>query len=187
LIKTKVFFTLAFVLISLKLCAMKIDNESFKTILSKFATGVAVVTTCVDGENHGMTVNAFCSVSLSPRLILICVEKAAETHDTIARAENFAVNLLTDRQAAISERFADPALPQEKRFKNLRVMKSTSGSPLLAETMGYIDCKKYNAYEGGDHTIFLGEVIEIFVSPNNSPLLYFDRDYTNFQNGKLDF
>lgn len=176
---------LAFVLISPKLGAMTIDTESFKTIMSKFATGVTVVTTSVDGENHGMTVNSFCSVSLSPRLILICIEKSAETREKIARSETFAVNFLTDRQLDISERFADPALTSQTRFKNLRIIKSTSGTPLLTETMGYIDCKKYNTFEGGDHTIFLGEVIEIFVSKNNSPLLYFNREYADLQNGKL--
>jgi len=164
---------------------MPVNTEDFKTIMSKFATGVTVVTTCVDGEYHGLTLNAFCSVSLSPRLILVCVEKTAKTHDMIACAKSFAVNFLTDRQSIIAERFADPELCSKERFQNVRVFESTAGSPLLAETMGYLDCQKHNTYDAGDHTIFLGEVVEIFISSNNSPLLYFDREYKSLKNGRF--
>lgn len=164
---------------------MPIDVEKFKEIMSRFATGVTVVTTKAENQPFGLTVSAFCSVSLSPPLILICVNKAAHSHDALRRAATFAVNILSEQQEALSNRFADPELTQAQRFAGLACDASALKLPVLPGIIGYMDCRRFKTYDGGDHTIILGEVFEMRLFAENAPLLCFNRQYRQLYNDNV--
>ena len=155
---------------------MPISNEDFRSALSRFASGVTIVTTKgSDGQNRGLTVSSFCSLSLNPPLILVCIDQQATIHDHLTEGRFFAVHILNEEQEALSRRFAakDP-----DRFAGLAYKESIEGTPLLDDVLACLECRIVAAYEGGDHTIFIGEV-ETAVIRDRKPLLYYRGGYGN--------
>ena len=159
-----------------------IDSTLFRDILSQFASGVTVVTTRNGDTLHGLTVSSFCSVSLEPPLILVCIDKKASSHPVLQTSKRFAVNFLTAAQQDISNRFADPKRSPEERFQGLAVRTAVTQSPILPDVLAYLDCEVYAEYDGGDHTIFVGKVVAGEVG-EGAPLLYWNRGYREL---KLD-
>ncbi len=153
-------------------------TSTFKEAMSRFATGVTIVTT-KDGETvHGLTASAFCSLSLEPPLVLVCVARTIRSHDMIARAGNFAVNILNATQRPLGERFAGLIPDVEDRFEGLTYTSAVTGAPILPDVLAWVDCRVWAAYDGGDHTIFVGEVLAAGVNdPLQAPLLYFHRHW----------
>lgn len=156
---------------------MAIEAESFRKVMSQFASGVTVVTTTFDGSNYGLTVSAFTSVSLTPPLVLVCIDKRIQPHDMIAKAGVFAVNILCADQVDLGMRFAGMVPGVTDRFEGLAYATSTTGSPILADTLGWVDCAVWRQYGGGDHSIFVGEVLQSSTSANVPPLLYHNREW----------
>lgn len=154
-----------------------IDEKDFRRVLGAFATGVTIVTTRADDTIHGLTANAFCSVSLSPPLVLVCVNKNAQSHEVITQGKCFAVNILSADQRHIAERFAQEALSSAARFDKLEPRTAVTGAPVLGESLGWVDCKLMASHDGGDHTIFVGEVVALGSGEKESPLLYFRGEY----------
>ena len=153
---------------------MSLDPALFRSVLGRFASGVTVVTTRdAEGTDVGMTVSAFCSVSLDPPLVLCCIEHTADMHDALVRATAFAVNILADDQEAISRRFS---LHEEERFDGIGYERGQSGAALLAGALAWIECRTFARYDGGDHTIVVGEV-EHAEARNGAPLLYYRGGY----------
>ncbi|RSL34894.1 flavin reductase [Salibacterium salarium] len=151
------------------------DDRLFKTAMSKFTTGVTIVTTEVDGEVHGMTANAFMSVSLDPKLVLISVAKHANSHDMIEQSGTFAVSVLTENQTELSQYFANQ-LKEEidvpfERFEE---------QPIIEDALVNIACRVYDSHEAGDHTLFIGKVDNLKVQ-DEEPLLYFEGNYRQFK------
>ncbi len=159
-----------------------IDSTLFRDILSQFASGVTIVTTRNGETLHGLTVSSFCSVSLEPPLILVCIDKKASSHPVLQTSKRFAVNFLTAAQQDISNRFADPKRSPEERFQGLAVRTAVTQSPILPDVLAYLDCEVYAEYDGGDHTIFVGKVVAGEVG-EGAPLLYWNRGYREL---KLD-
>ncbi len=159
-----------------------IDSTLFRDILSQFASGVTVVTTRNGDTLHGLTVSSFCSVSLEPPLILVCIDKKASSHPVLQTSKRFAVNFLTAAQQDISNRFADPRRSPEERFQGLTVRTAVTQSPILPDVLAYLDCEVYAEYDGGDHTIFVGKVVAGEVG-EGSPLLYWNRGYRELKLG----
>ncbi len=159
-----------------------IDSTLFRDILSQFASGVTIVTTRNGETLHGLTVSSFCSVSLEPPLILVCIDKKASSHPVLQTSKRFAVNFLTAAQQDISNRFADPRRSPEERFQGLAVRTAVTQSPILPDVLAYLDCEVYAEYDGGDHTIFVGKVVAGEVG-EGAPLLYWNRGYREL---KLD-
>jgi flavin reductase (DIM6/NTAB) family NADH-FMN oxidoreductase RutF len=156
---------------------MPVSPEEFRTALSRFASGVTVVTTKDDaGKMHGLTVSAFCSVSLDPPLVLVCIEKAAGSHYAFAESGIFAVNILNSSQQDMSERFASQLI---NRFQGLDFSLSEHGLPVLADCLANLECKIVHSYDGGDHTVYIGEVLNAEAA-DGDPLLYFRSDYRMF-------
>ncbi|WP_018924330.1 flavin reductase family protein [Salsuginibacillus kocurii] len=151
------------------------DDRLFKTAMGKFATGVTVVTTEVEGEVHGMTANAFMSVSLDPKLILISVANHARMKKQIETAGTFAVNLLSQEQKDLSMVFAG----QVKEGRDVE-FKRFEGQPILDHSLASIVCQVHNTHVEGDHTLFIGEVINLEVQ-DGEPLNYFEGKYRQFQ------
>lgn len=153
---------------------MGIDKDLFRQVLSHFAAGVTVVTT-VDREQrpHGLTATAFTSVSLEPPLVLVCVDKQAETYPEFEPAGVFAVNFLSLEQRDISQRFAKHG---GDKFSGLTWRPGVLGTPILDGTIGHVECRIRDWYDGGDHTIMVGE-IESADALDGEPLLHFRHAY----------
>ena len=149
------------------------DEAAFKNAMSHFASGVTVVTTEHEGKPFGMTVASFASLSLHPPLVLICVEKSVKTHDAIASSGKFGVSILRSDQQDISSRFASRA---EDKFTGIDVRRGTLGVPLIGGALTTIECSVENRLPGGDHTIFIGKVVDAQTTEGN-PLLYFRSGY----------
>lgn len=158
---------------------MPFDPNLFRQVLGRFATGVTVITVNHHGVKHGMTANAFSSVSLNPPLILISVDKKANMHELLTEGEAFCVNILAEHHQDWSGWWAGKAPKDGDQFANIPHSTKATGSPVLDECVGYIDCKVWARYEGGDHTLFLGEVQEAAVSEDQGlrPLLFFSSKY----------
>jgi flavin reductase (DIM6/NTAB) family NADH-FMN oxidoreductase RutF len=152
---------------------MTIDEARFRQTLGYFASGVTVVTTGQEGDFHGMTVSSFSSLSLNPPLILICIDKAVPTHDILARSGQFVVNVLEKRQEHLSRRFATS---NADKFRGIAWHMGTLGIPVLDSVLAVIECQISTTYDGGDHTIFAGTVIDTEVH-EGTPLLYYRRGY----------
>ncbi len=153
---------------------MPIDKQEFRRVLGHFAAGVTVVTTVGDdGQPYGLTATAFTSVSLEPPLVLVCVDKRAESHPHFHVSRVFAVNFLGVDHEHLSRRFATSG---GDKFKDLKFSRGVTGAPLLSEALGYLECRTVEVIEGGDHTIFLGQV-EAADAREGEPLLYFKGAY----------
>jgi flavin reductase (DIM6/NTAB) family NADH-FMN oxidoreductase RutF len=155
---------------------MSLDPDAFRSIMGRFASGITVVTTRdTDGRDHGLTVSAFCSLSLSPPLVLVSIDKEASMHPALIANSHFAVNILADKQEAVARRFATP---ETDRFEGIGFSRGSTGAPLLDDVLAYVECRISTTLEGGDHTIFIGE-IEFGDAParNSGPLLYYRGGY----------
>jgi len=156
---------------------MSATQAEFKRAMSSFATGVTVITVDYGGEVHGMTANAFASVSLDPLLVLVCVDQKARTHARLHARKRFGVNVLAENQRAISEYFAlTMPLPSDAEKAGARFDRTAHGTPVLHGALTYLECRLHTAQDAGDHTIFIAEVEDVVVHEGN-PLLYFRRSY----------
>jgi len=155
-----------------------VTPQEFRAALGRFTSGVTVITVeTPSGEVHGMTASSFCSVSLQPPLVLVCIDHLAETYLHLRERGRFGVSVLKEEQEALSEFFADPERnPDAARRLDIHYNQMKSGMPVLANTLANLDCTVVKAHAAGDHTIFVGEVKEVSVA-DGSPLLYFRGRY----------
>lgn len=154
---------------------MSVDPRQFRDAMGHFATGVTVLTTRHEGALHGMTANSVTSVSLDPMLILVCLMKDARTALAIQAAERFAVNILTEGQDELSQRFARPG---QDHFDGLELMEGPHGLPLLPDCLAHLAAKVTEIVPAGDHDVVFGEVDHVHVNPNGgAPLLFFQGGY----------
>lgn len=154
-----------------------IDSRKFRDVMGKFATGVTVVTVQEAGNPHGMTVNSFTSVSLDPLLVLISLDKESTTTGILRRTGRFTVNILAADQEHIARRFAESG-NEGDRFRTIEYTISEDETPVLKEILGYITCTVKEIVDGGDHSVFIGEVIDIGDSgTSKGPLLFFGGNY----------
>jgi len=153
---------------------LPVDAATFRRALGSFASGVTVVAVRdAAGVDHGMTVSAFCSVSLEPPLVLVCIDHAATCAPRIAVATHVGISLLAGEQSALSRRFADP---DADRFDGVDVTRGATGVPLLAGALAHLECRIVARHPGGDHTIVVGEVLAAHAR-GGDPLVYFRGRY----------
>ncbi|HYM62319.1 MAG TPA: flavin reductase family protein [Thermoanaerobaculia bacterium] len=152
---------------------MPIDEAGFRRAMSQFASGITIVTVEHEGTLYGMTVSSFASVSLRPPLVLVCIETQLKTHSAIIGAGSFGVSILGHGQEALSTRFATRT---DDRFAGLELRRGELGTPLLAKALATIECRLHAQLPGGDHSIFVGEVLDAVVTESD-PLLYFRGGY----------
>jgi flavin reductase (DIM6/NTAB) family NADH-FMN oxidoreductase RutF len=145
--------------------------------MRRFPTGVAIVTTTLDGRVHGFTANAFASVSLEPPTVLICVNRIATAHPLIAASQRFCVNILALDQRRLAERFAGGE--PRSRFDRVAYRIGVTGSPILEGTVAHVDCEVTEELSASTHSIFLGTVLDAGWR-DAAPLGYFDRAYHDF-------
>ena len=152
------------------------DSREFRRTLGQFATGVTVITTKDSrGERHGFTANSFTSVSLDPPLILFCLSKNAGSFSVFEKAPYYAVNVLAGDQQPISERFARTG---GDKFTEGDWTEGNTGVPILSNALAYFECRKWSSCDGGDHVIFVGEVLS-FARKTGEPLVFHGGQYRN--------
>jgi flavin reductase (DIM6/NTAB) family NADH-FMN oxidoreductase RutF len=159
------------------------SGKEFRSALGSFATGVTVVTTMgEDGHGYGMTVNAFSSVSLDPPLVLVCAISGKTGSEQIDRNRCFAVNILAVDQEPLSGYFAKRDRPRGRdAFRDVDHHIGASGAPLIDGVVAHLDCRLAESYTVGDHEVFIGEVIDLFVDPDSEPLLFHGGGYCLLQ------
>lgn len=154
---------------------MSIEEAEFRRVLGHLVTGVTVVASrAPDGSPRGLTANAVASVSLDPSLILVCVERDADTHDVIADSRAFAVSVLGQQDEVLARRFA--TYDTEAKFNGIAHREEVTGAPILEKALAWADCRLWATYDGGDHTIFVGEVMDADAD-DGPPLVYFRGGY----------
>jgi len=157
---------------------MSVTQEQFRNALGSFASGVTAVTTKdANGKLLGITVSAFCSVSLSPPMVLICIEKTAGCHYAFEESNVFVVNILREGEAETSELFASVI---DNKFEEIEYSLGIDGVPILTNALATLECRVKFSYHGGDHSIFVGEVENVSVE-DGSPLMYFRGNYGRFE------
>ena len=124
-----------------------------------------------------MTVSAFCSVSLEPPLVLICIEKTASVYDALTSAPGFVVNILSAKQEQIARRFS---IVDIDRFEGVGFSRTHNGIAVLDDVLGIIECRKFALHDAGDHTIIVAEV-EATRAENGSPLMYYRGGYAQLE------
>jgi flavin reductase (DIM6/NTAB) family NADH-FMN oxidoreductase RutF len=135
-----------------------VDWNIYRDSMRLFATGVAVLTVRDGDATHGMTANAFTSVSKNPMLLLVCIQKGSTTHEMISRARSFALNILSKSQRSLAERFAKQTPIPADPFADIKHHRAATDAPILDDCVSYVDCRVIAAHEEGDHTIFIGQV-----------------------------
>jgi flavin reductase (DIM6/NTAB) family NADH-FMN oxidoreductase RutF len=149
---------------------MSLDPDTFRAALGRFASGVTVVTARDDdGADCGMTVSAFCSVSLNPPLVLVCIDHGATMHDLLRKAPHFVINMLASGQEAIARRFADR---DAKRFAGIGYTRGRRACAIIDDVLAVLECRRVSHHDSGDHTIVIGEV-EHAEMREAKPLLYY--------------
>lgn len=153
-------------------------GDAFREIMARFPATVTVVATGHGEARRGFTATAVFSVSMAPPLVGVCVNKSAEAHDLIAANRGFSVNVLTDDQEAVANRFA--ARDGSKgavRFEYDQWQTMRTGSPCLASAAANIDCELVSSLDVGTHTLILGKVKAVRLDEGEEPLMYFDRRF----------
>jgi flavin reductase ActVB len=155
-----------------------IDPDTFRAALGRFPSGIAVVTARDQrGRDHGMTVSAFCSASLEPPLVLVCIGHEASMHDLMMRVEQVGVSILATAQEALSRRFADP---ETDRFDGVGYTRGESGVVLLDDALVHLECTVSARHEAGDHTVVVCGV-ERATAGEGRPLLYYRGGYAQLE------
>lgn len=152
-------------------------QNALKQAMRVYPQGVTVVTTRTQDGPKGITVSSFTSVSLDPPLVLISISKGSALHDTLSSAEKFAVNFLAEDQKSVSDRFAGRSGSTE-RFQGIKHRAGSSGSPIIEGARAAIECRTWRVYEGGDHSLIIGEVISAESLNAKRPLVYYSQQYT---------
>ncbi|WP_084264975.1 flavin reductase family protein [Actinomadura macra] len=156
-----------------------IDPALFREVAGRFATGVAIVTTVVDGEDHAMTVNAFTSVSLEPLLVLFCAEKVARFHDVVLDTGRWAVSILPDDMRDASEWFATRGRALDGQLQGWPHTRGpATGAATFTGAIATLECRTHAVHDGGDHSIVVGEVLALETpAPHAAPLIYYKGEY----------
>lgn len=157
---------------------MPIERNELRRVMGHFATGVTIITTISkDGAPFGLTANAFTSVSLDPPLLLISVDKKAESYPYFEESKVFTVNILGQEQEGLSRRFA---VSGGDKFQGVAYRAGANGAPILEGALAFLECRLYAVYAGGDHTLFLGEIDEA-ETREIKPLIFYRGGYRTLE------
>jgi flavin reductase ActVB len=155
--------------------SIELDTVAFRETMSRFASGVTIVTTVDEaGVSWGFTASAFCSLSMDPPLVLVCLDKRADCHPVFLRAERFAVSILRLHHRELAVRFATKGA--DKFAGGLFRGFGAPPLPVVLDALGVVLCRTHARYDGGDHTILIGEVEEA-VAGEGKPLVYHNRGF----------
>jgi len=153
-----------------------VDPSVFRDAMARFPTGVAIVTTHdEDGTPYGFTASSFCSVSLDPPLVLVCLARLARSCPVFVRNRNFAISILQSTHVEFARRFASKIISD--RFAPGGFIYTRQGSIVLEEALAVVECSIDSRHEAGDHVIMIGEVHQVSLAEQGKPVVYFDRGF----------
>ena len=156
-----------------------VDDADYRRVAGRFASGIMIVTTTLDGADHAMTVSAFCSVSLRPQRVLFCAEKIARFHDAVLAAGSWAVSVLDEESEKISRWLSTRGRPLAGQLDEVSHHPGPlTGAPILDRALSALECRTTAVHDGGDHSIVVGEAIGV-TGPRSPgrPLLYYAGRY----------
>jgi flavin reductase (DIM6/NTAB) family NADH-FMN oxidoreductase RutF len=156
---------------------LTLDSRRFRDALGQFATGVTIVTTITpSGERLGMTISSFNSLSLDPPLVLFSIVRSAHSFAAWQEAPRYAINVLSEDQEELSNRFARA---RGEKWIGQSVLSSKTGVPLLPNAVAAFECEAFSRHDGGDHEIFVGRVVEVHenMAKRGQPLIFFGGQY----------
>ena len=156
----------------------EVDHQAFRGALSRFASGVTVVSTVVDGIDHAMTASAFTSVSLEPPMVLVCSDRRSRFHDAVAESGRWAVSILSESGRDDSAWFANRGRELDNQFEGVAAHRSPGGLPILDSALAWLERETVETHDGGDHSIIIGRVrwAAVDEAPDD-PLLYYRSHY----------
>ncbi len=155
-----------------------VDQQAFRGALSRFASGVTVVSTVHDGVDHLMTASAFTSVSLEPPQVLVCSHRTSRFHDAVLESGTWGVSILAEEGMAASAWFAHRGRPLDDQLGDVPHHRGPSGVALLDQSLAWLECTTVAAHDGGDHTILVGAVVGAAIRDTvDDPLLYYRSHY----------
>ena len=151
------------------------DTKDLRQVFGRFATGITVITTRTpEGDDYGVTINSFASVSLEPPLVSFALQRSSPMGEHIRRAKGYAVNILSADQQELSNHFASDEHRQP--FTNWPLLPKLASQPLLADCLAVLECRLWQEYDGGDHVLLLAEVLDCQAF-EGQPLLYYRSRY----------
>jgi len=156
---------------------MPLDPEKLRQAMRAWTTGVAIVTSIYEGQQYGMTVNSFTSISLEPPLICVTLKQLTHTHDLVVKSGMFSVTILTEAQKELSDRFAGKMPSLLDRFAGVQTETISLDSPVFKDGMAYFDCRVLNSLPVGENTLFIAEVLDARGEGTGEPLVYHNREY----------
>lgn len=154
-----------------------VDGAAYKAALARFASGVTITTTRVDGVDHAMTATAFTSVSLRPPLVLVCVERVARFHAAVVASGTWGVSLLAADTEDVATWLATRGRSLDRQLDGIAIQRGRTGVPLLAAATARLECRTWAVHDGGDHSIVVGEVLAAEVGTRDDPLVYYDGEF----------
>lgn len=160
-----------------------VDEVAFREAIAHFATGVTVVTTTHRGRPAGMTASAVCSLSLDPILLLVCIDNRLHTHEAIEASRRFAINVLGEGDEELARHFARSS---DDKFAGIGVVEG-SDPPLLEQAIASFVCDVQERVPGGDHSIFVGQVVSCTARRGCRPLLYYRSAFGGLRDPHADF
>lgn len=149
-----------------------IEQKLLRSVCGLFVTGVTVITSGRAEQSMGTTVNSFTSVSLDPPLVLFCLHRDSRLHEPLEESAMFVVNFLGGRQQGLAWTFASK---DSLALHDVAHHRSAAGMPILSEALAFLTCRIVNKFDGGDHAIFIGEVVELGAPRQNHEPLIFHR------------
>ncbi|WP_399498498.1 flavin reductase family protein [Streptomyces sp. P17] len=151
-----------------------VTPEEFRAAMGRFPSGVVVVTTrCQDGTPRGFTASSFCSVSLEPPMVLVCLANSADSATSFARCDRFAVSVLSPVHRSLAERFATKGAD---KFASGGLRLSPGGLPTVERALSELDCVAHARHPAGDHTVLIGRVTGVRLG-EGAPMVYYDRSF----------
>ena len=160
---------------------MVASNDLFKELMRRFAAGVTLVTFNENKKFGGLTVSSFCSLSMDPPLVLICIDRKIASHESLEKTDAFGVNICNSEQGKLAWDFANSNIDKNELIKSLPHTLTKLGTPLLDGCLATMECKITQKYDGGDHTIFIGQVEEGKFDENAEPLVYYGSGLGEFK------
>ena len=156
---------------------MTLDSEQLRRAMRAWTTGVTVVTAIHDGQQYGMTVNSFTSISLEPPMVSLALRKLTHTHELVEKSGEFSVTILASDQQELSDRFAGKHPEIKDRFEGVATEILALNAPLLKGGSAYFNCRVVNSIPVGENTLFVAEVIAAQGDGTSEPLVYHNRVY----------
>ena len=156
---------------------MTLDPEALRSAMRAWSAGVTVVTSVYDGETHGMTVNSFTSISLTPPLLIISLQQHTRTHEMVMKSRMFGLTILSSEQTNISDLFAGRMPEVKDRIAAVKTETLVTGSPLIVGGLAWLDCRVLQTYDAGQTSLFIAEAVAARGTGSGEPLLYHNREY----------